>query len=102
MTREQRLDADALPRRVAHATFALVFRPLMAHDYGPFTAAEVCEFDGPEAYTPQHTGAALREAAKLGLAMYIPSGGGLWTATNYALDNKQALEDRFLRDTEDA
>lgn len=97
------LDVDALPARAAHAIHALMAASDIAYGngIGPFTAAEVCVYDaGYEAITSSHTGAALREAAKLGLCAYIPP--GYWTPTNLARDHKRAFEERFLRDEEEA
>lgn len=95
---DRRLYVDALPPRVAHAVHALIVATA-EHPPMPRTAAEVCVYDAPyEALSGRHTGAALREAEKLGLAMYASP---YWVATNAALELKYALEERALRD-EDA
>src|SRR5438045_2742998 len=97
----QGFDVEKLPRRAAHATHALSAASAIGDGggYGPFTAAEVCVHDSFEALSPRHTAAALRQAQKLGLAMYVPGGAGYWTATNFALEHRRAFEERFLRDT---
>jgi hypothetical protein len=90
------LDVEALPRRVAHAVHALLScaSVMEGNGIGPFTAAEVCVYDSYEAFSPRHTGAALREAQKRGLAQ---NWGGYWSATFLAAEFRAALEDRFLR-----
>lgn len=90
---------DSLPRRTAHAVHALMAAGSIAYGNGPgpFTAAEVCVYDSWEALSPRHTAAALREAQKLGLAMFVPP--SYWTPTNAALALRGAFEERFLRDT---
>jgi hypothetical protein len=98
VTQESTALIEALPRRVAHAAYAVIAAAKVGGEYGPFTAAEVCIYD-EEAMSVKGTAAALREAQKRQLAMYVPGGEGYWTATNYALDNWTALQDRFLRDT---
>ena len=94
---------EDLPPRVAHATHALI-DALQSSDsgpYGPLTAAEVCVYDAShEAFSPRHTGAALREAQRFGLAAYVPP--GYWIPTNMALSMKRDLERRFLRDMDEA
>lgn len=94
-------DVNALPRRVAHAVHALmeVRNDVTVGPYGHFKASEVVLYDS-EALTARHTGTALREAQKLGLAAYI--GRGLWTATNLALENRAAFEERYIRETDEA
>ncbi len=84
-----------LPPRVAHAVHALLATG-REEGYGPFTAAEVCVYDASEAFSPKHTGVALSHARRLGLALFIPP--RFWTPSDLALDNRDAFEDRFLRD----
>lgn len=87
-----------LPPRVAHAVHGLL---VASSEFPPkpCSASEVCIYDAHwEALSGRHTGAALREASKLGLCFHA---GPYWVATNLALDHKQAFETRFLRD-EDA
>lgn len=86
----------ALPRRTAHAAYALL---AYARDYpyGPHRASEVVSYDS-EAVSAQATGRALASAMHRGLADRW--GEGLWTPTVHAGDLRQALEDRFLRETE--
>lgn len=87
------LDVAELPRRVAHATHALISR---GRDAGmPVTAAEVCEYD-EEAVSVRATAAALREASHKNLAMNLR---GLWVPTALASSYREALERRFLDDT---
>lgn len=96
------IDVDKLPPRVAHAVHALMYASLPGGGggFGPFTAAEVCVYDANwEAFSPSHTGAALREAQKRGLVIFVP--GGYWTPTNLALDHRRAFERRFLADDPD-
>ena len=93
------MNVAELPARVAHATHALMAasHPSMGGGQGPFTAAEVCIYDAPwEALSARHTGAALREAQRRGLAVHIP--GGYWIPTGLAYEARSALEDRYLAD----
>lgn len=85
---------QALPRRVAHAVYALV---ALGRDepYGPFTASEVVLYD-EEARDARATGRALQSAAKLGWVLCIER--RYWTPTCRALDRRKALEERFLLD----
>lgn len=87
---------DDLSLRVAHAVHALLVATA-EHPPMPRTAAEVCVFDAPEAYTPWHTGAALRQAKKLGFAA---NAGPYWIATDKALNWKRQFEKRYLQDTQ--
>jgi hypothetical protein len=88
-------DVESLPRRTAHAAYALV---AAARDYhGPPTAYEVCLYD-PEALSVRSTGQALRNCARLGLCFNTK---GIWWPTNDAYELHSALENRFLRETED-
>lgn len=86
----------ALPRRTAHAMHALVYAGIELNM--PVTAAEVCIYDS-EAPNIVSTGAALREARERGLAIFT---GKYWIATNEALELRSALEERFLRETEES
>lgn len=95
------VDVWGLPARTAHAVHALMFAsaPGGGNAYGPFTADEVCTYDAYwEALSPKHTGAALREAQKRGLVMFVPP--RYWTPTNAALDNRTAFGERFTADEE--
>lgn len=94
-----RLDVEALPRRVAHAVHALmeIRNDVTVGPYGPYRASEIVLYDG-EAMSVRATAAALREAQKRGLAVYV--GRGLWTAAGIALDHRRAFEDRYIRETE--
>ncbi len=86
----------ALPRRAAHATYAL---HAWIRDYiGPAKASEVVIYD-VEALDSRSTGRALAAAQKLGLVERW--GAGLWTMTLHGGDLAGALEDRFLAETED-
>lgn len=89
--------ADQFSRRVAHAVHALmeVRNDPGIGPYGPFKASEVVLYDG-EALDARATGAALREAEKVGLAINIR---GHWTATNLALDHCHEFEGRYIRET---
>lgn len=85
---------DFLPRRTAHATYALLEA---AREHAtPVTAAEVMIYDS-EAVNPRGTAAALREAARRGLAVYLPP--AYWTPTGWARKLQDRLEDRYIRDT---
>lgn len=94
-------DADeqvaALPRRTAHAVFALL-ETQRQEGYGPFKASEIVVYDS-EAISAVSTGRALFHALSLGLADRW--GVGLWTPTNHATLLREALEQRFLRETEE-
>lgn len=83
-----------MPRRTAHAAYALVTaeRELAM----PVKAREVVIYDA-EALSAQSTGRALHDASKRGLCVRVP--GGLWVATNAAHDLYSRLEERFLDDT---
>lgn len=87
-----------MPRRVAHATFAIL---VLQHDgnYGPHKASEIVVYDA-EALSAVSTGRALAHALKLGLVDRW--GTGLWSPTNHAQLLYPALEDRFYADTEPA
>ena len=86
----------ALPRRVAHATYALLART-RDYPYGPHRAPVVVHYD-IEAPSARSTADALRRAMSRGLVDRW--GPGLWTPTLLAQDLRGALEDRFLADTE--
>lgn len=89
----------SLPRRTAHALYALVYLPkLEPHNpYGPYTAREVQLYDS-EAITARQTAAGLRDGQQRGLCVCVP-GRGLWVATNAAHELGRALEARYLADT---
>lgn len=101
MSERASLRVEDFPRRVAHAVHALmeVRNDVTFGPYGPYKASEVVLYDG-EALSARSTAAALREAQKLGLAMYL--GRGLWTASNLALDHRRDFEERYVKDTSDA
>lgn len=81
------VSVPTLPRRVAHATHALLTAwPI---DGGPQRAGEVCVYDR-EALGP-------REARRFGLVINIC---GSWVATDLARGLERALEDRYLAETE--
>jgi hypothetical protein len=92
------LEVQQLPRRVALAVHALmeVRNDPNLGPYGPFKASEIVLYDG-EALNARSTAAALREATKYGLVVYI--GHGLWTATHFALNHCSDFETRYLADT---
>lgn len=85
----------ALPRRTAHATYALL--ATCEDQHGPAIASEVVIFDS-EALSAFSTGRALAAARRRGLAQHW--GGGVWAPSNLAYDLRGALEDRFLADTD--
>lgn len=92
----RRLEVEALSRRVAHATHALLEA---SRELGmPPKASEVLVYD-VESLSSRQTGCALHEASKYGLTIRVP--GGLWLARERAHDLRSALEDRFLRETAD-
>lgn len=83
-----------LPRRVAHATHALVE---MSRERGmPVTAGEAVLYD-EEALDARATGRALQRARDRGLAV---NAGRYWVPTNLALELRTDLEDRYLTDTQ--
>jgi hypothetical protein len=86
-------EVAALPRRVAHATHAL----LAAAGQMPLKASEILLYD-VEALSAASTGAALREAARKGL---VANAGGLWFPRERAHRLQAQLEDRFLAETGD-
>lgn len=98
------LDVEALPRRVAHATHAVmaVCNDQDLGPYGPFRASEVVLYDG-ESLSARETGRALADASRLGLVMNWGRRGGrcFWSASAHALDHRRAFEDRYLRDTDE-
>lgn len=91
------LMVDDLPARTAHVAHALMEASgPYAYGVGPRTAAEVCVYDAHwEALSVRHTGAALREAQRVGLAARA---GRYWFPTGLAHEFAVALEARFLRD----
>lgn len=95
--------AAELPARTAHALHALMEAWAAMDGSGPLTAAEVCEYDDPEAaLTARHTAAALTHARKRGLASCAPGPDHkwLWLATERGWALRRALEDRFLAETD--
>lgn len=86
----------ALPRRVAHVVYAV---QAISHDLGngPWRASEIITYD-PEALTVASTSGALRRALARGLVDRW--GHGIWTTTPHADDLRDALESRFLSETE--
>lgn len=94
------LDVDALPRRVAHVAHALMAASdPMAFGIGPLKVSEIMIYDG-ESLSPAATNSALLRAMRkhrlvdrVGYGLYIPS--------IIALDNRAALEERYLRDTDE-
>jgi hypothetical protein len=89
------LQADALPRRTAHAVYALV---VASRDGGATlpTAREVMIYD-EESLSGQSTGRALHDASKYGLCVRAP--GGYWCPLNGAYELFPELEERYLRET---
>jgi hypothetical protein len=86
---------DELPRRTAHALHALL---ACAKDIGgPVIASEVVLYDS-EAPNARGTAQALRAGARRGYCFCIK---GTWWTTNALYEMQRALEDRYLRDTED-
>lgn len=93
---EQRTIVEALPRRVAHATYALL--ALSRDGATPATTAEVCERDS-EALSVSSTGSALHRALRHDLVdRWAP---GLWSTRPHGVDLYAALEARFLHETDD-
>lgn len=99
MTAEEKADyVAALPPRVAHAAHALLV--CAREEHTPATAAEVCVYDSHvEAFSARHTGAALREAQRRGLAI---NAFGVWVPTPWAHEVQLALEERALADEDEA
>lgn len=92
---ETNVDVDKLPRRTAHAVHALLYA---SYEAGmPVSAAEICVYDS-EAISVRATGAALREARRLGLAEYYPP---YWVASYIAGNHRKDFEERYLNDTEE-
>lgn len=92
-------DADeqvaALPRRTAHAAYAIFAAREAAGLPGPVTAREVLIQD-KESLSVQSTAAALASAQRHRL---VQCWGGVWSALPAAYALRNALEDRFLADT---
>lgn len=91
------LDVDAMPRRAAHAVYAVfaASRDLRM----PPTAAEACHYD-EEAISVKATAAALREAAKHGL---VVCAGGVWFVAGAALHTGRIpFDERVSRDYAEA
>lgn len=91
-----------LPRRTAHAAWALLYAAEQLKM--PPTSEEVCLYD-EEAGGVDATAAAaaLRHAQVMGLAVYVPpkrgDGEGIWAPTQAALGLRSLLEERYLADT---
>lgn len=90
---------EDLPRRVAHATHALL---VASREFGQTsgmpTALEVLVYDG-ESLSVRSTSAALRAAAARGLVMHVPP--RYWVARGSAHVLEGELEERYLRETAD-
>jgi hypothetical protein len=84
---------DDLPRRTAHALYALLCAS--TEQNAPPTAAEACIYD-EEAPNAQGTGQALRNGHRLGLCFNTR---GFWWPQPALYDLRTELEARFLRDT---
>lgn len=82
----------ALPRRTAHALYALTACARSMHGSGPFFASEIVLYD-PEAVSALATGAGLAHARKHGLA---DNTAGLWWATSLGNSLWRHLEARVL------
>lgn len=85
----------ALPRRVAHVSYAVIATAADIH--GPVSPSEVILFD-PESPSLAATCSALRRAINAGLVDRW--GWGVYVSTLHAHDLHTALEDRFLSETE--
>lgn len=87
---------EGLPRRTAHALHGLLEwchnNPNM-----PPTSAEAQLYDG-EALSARQTAAGLRHAHRLGLVAFT---GCYWCPMNGAYELRSALEDRYLRETDE-
>lgn len=81
----------ALPRRAAHAAYALIACSEFMN--GPVTAAEVVVWDS-ESPSSSATRSALQTAQRYGLAEQHAR--AIWIPSFHARDLKTALEDRFL------
>jgi hypothetical protein len=94
--RDGQREVEQLPRRTAHALHGLIVASKELNM--PVTAAEAQVYD-EEALTARHTAAGLRHAHRLGLVGYaVP----YWIPSNAALELRAAIEDRYLRETEEA
>lgn len=91
---EEASQVSALPRRVAHATHALL-EASREHNM-PVKAGEVVIYD-IEALDARTTGRALSRAQRLGFAACARP---YWIPTRAAYDAREDLEQRFLADTE--
>jgi hypothetical protein len=87
----------ALPRRIAHATYALLAWD-RDHPYGPHRTGDVVLYD-PEAPSASSTSHALLRAMR-DHSLVDRWGIGLFTPTNTGRLLFAALEDRFLAETE--
>lgn len=88
-----------LPRRTAHALYALLAYARDKQVTGPFYAHEIVFYD-PEATSTRSTGRALGYALKLGLVDRY--GEGLWWATNKTHTLRRALEERVLAEQKES
>jgi hypothetical protein len=97
-SRPPALDVEALPRRVAHVTHALI-EAQSAYAFGqqPLRSGEVVLYDG-EALDARQTASALRRARNHGL---VACAGRYWFPTFLALEHRRALEERYLRETDE-
>lgn len=84
------LTVPGLPRRTAHALFALMVAEQEIKM--PPTAREVMVYD-TESLSVHSTAAGLRHAQRLGLAATV---NGLWVSANAAKEQYGNLEDRVL------
>jgi hypothetical protein len=82
------------PSRTAHALHALLCT--VDDIKGPASAAEVVIYD-EESLSARGTAQALRAGARRGLCFNT---NGFWWTTNELYENRTALEERFLIDTE--
>lgn len=87
---------EALPRRTAHALHGLIVA--VTEQVSPVTSREVQIYDG-EAVSVGETAAGLRHAQKLDLCYF--DGRYWWTGHPWkGMDYREALEDRYLRETD--
>jgi hypothetical protein len=89
---EKQLLVQAFPRRVAHATYALLVAS-REHN-APVTASEIAVYD-TEALDARATGRTLQRAARYQLAGCV---GRYWIPSNSAREFERALEARFLNE----
>lgn len=95
ITGERRQEiVDGLPRRTAHALYALLAATQAVNM--PVRSSEIIVYD-EEALSTQQTAAGLRHAARLGLAACI---NGLWVASAIGNELRRPLEERYCAETE--